>query len=298
LETLVHKLGRRLRTGPGAAVCPPLLRIDTRDPAAVWPDLVSAGGSAGAARVQVVIAPESTGVSAAALLALCNGAAVEVVPWLWADGAVAPPGRGYRVAKRALDIALSLPLLLLAAPLLAGVALLVRLESPGPAFYRQPRVGQHGRLFAMYKLRTMRSGADAQLHELVRPLPAHHPHQGARFVYKLPDDPRITRVGRFLRKTSLDELPQLLNILRGEMSLVGPRPELPEVLVHYAPGQLAWLALPPGLTGWWQVNGRSIHPRHLSTDYDLYYLRHASFAFDLRILARTLAAVLRGTGAF
>ena len=126
------------------------------------------------------------------------------------------------------------------------------------------------------------SGADAQLHELVQPLVGGPPRRGPQFVYKLPDDPRITRVGRLLRKTSLDELPQFLNVLRGEMSLVGPRPELPEVIVHYEPWQLARLALPPGLTGWWQVNGRSNHPMHLSTEYDLYYLRHASFAFDLR----------------
>jgi lipopolysaccharide/colanic/teichoic acid biosynthesis glycosyltransferase len=105
-------------------------------------------------------------------------------------------------------------------------------------------------------------------------------------------------VGRILRKTSLDELPQLLNVLRGEMSLVGPRPELPEVLVHYEPWQLARLALPPGVTGWWQVNGRSNHPMHLSTEYDLTYLCRASFTFDLIILARTIGAVLRGTGAF
>jgi lipopolysaccharide/colanic/teichoic acid biosynthesis glycosyltransferase len=189
-------------------------------------------------------------------------------------------------------------LLALAAPLLGVLAVIVRMESPGPAFYRQTRVGRHGRPFAMYKLRTMRSGADAQLHEQVQPLVGGPPRRGPQFVYKLPNDPRITRVGRILRKTSLDELPQFLNVLRGEMSLVGPRPELPEVIVHYETWQLARLALPPGITGWWQINGRSNHPMHLSTEYDLHYLRQASFAFDLVILARTVGAVVRGTGAF
>jgi lipopolysaccharide/colanic/teichoic acid biosynthesis glycosyltransferase len=281
-----------------SSVVGPTLHIDTTDPAAILP-AATLVASLGVARVRVVIGPPTVGVATPALLALCNGPVpVEVVPWLWAAGTHAPPGVGYRAAKRLLDLLVGGLLLVVAAPLLALLALLIRLESPGPAFYRQPRVGRHGRRFAMYKLRTMRSGADAQLHELVRPLAVGDPRPGPRFVYKLPDDPRITRVGRLLRKTSLDELPQLLNVLRGEMSLVGPRPELPEVLAHYPAAQLAWLALPPGLTGWWQVNGRSIHPRHLSTDYDLYYLRHASLAFDLRILARTLGAVLRGTGAF
>ena len=297
METPVHKLSRR-RNAVQNNPCGPVLQIDTTDPGAILPPAALVAGL-GVARVRVVIGPETMGVATPALLELCNGPLpVEVVPWLWDGGQQAPPGAGYRLVKRALDVVLGALLLLLAAPLLAGLALVIRLESPGPAFYRQPRVGRHGRIFAMYKLRTMRSGADAQLHELVRPLAGGDPRPGPRFIYKLPDDPRITRVGRLLRKTSLDELPQLLNVLRGEMSLVGPRPELPEVLAHYAPAHLAWLALPPGLTGWWQVNGRSIHPRHLSTDYDLYYLRHASLAFDLRILARTLGAVLRGTGAF
>jgi lipopolysaccharide/colanic/teichoic acid biosynthesis glycosyltransferase len=248
---------------------------------------------------QVRIPPETSAAQTPALLALCAGPlSVRVVPWLWAQGVVAPPDPLYRAAKRMLDVSVSALLLALVAPVLAVLAVIVRLESPGPAFYRQTRIGQHGRPFAMYKLRTMRAGADAQLHELVRPLAAGSPQRGPQFVYKLPNDPRITRVGRLLRKTSLDELPQFLNVLRGEMSLVGPRPELPEVIVHYETWQLARLALPPGLTGWWQVNGRSNHPMHLSTAYDLYYLQHASFAFDLAILARTVGAVMRGTGAF
>jgi lipopolysaccharide/colanic/teichoic acid biosynthesis glycosyltransferase len=297
LVTWVDKLGQRFALAQAPAASPPLC-LDTADLRVVIPAPAELAAEPGA-RMRVVIAPETAEGLTRPLLALCGGAVpVEVVPWLWANGEAAPPGPIYRRAKRALDVTLSLVLLILAAPLLAGLALIVRLESPGPAFYRQPRIGRHGRPFAMYKLRTMRSGADAQLHERVQPLVGGPPRRGPQFVYKLPDDPRITRVGRILRKTSLDELPQFLNVLRGEMSLVGPRPELPEVIVHYETWQLARLALPPGVTGWWQVNGRSNHPMHLSTEYDLTYLRRASFTFDLIILARTLGAVVRGTGAF
>ena len=248
---------------------------------------------------QIVIGPDAVLGSTPELLALCNTSeGVRIVPWLWTTGETAPPGAIYRVAKRLLDVVISLGLLVLAAPLLLVLAVIIRLESPGPALYGQPRIGQHGRRFRMYKLRTMRAGADSHLHELLRSSAPPPAAAGPAFVYKLPHDPRITRSGRWLRKSSLDELPQLLNVLRGEMSLVGPRPELPEVLVHYSPHTLAWLALPPGLTGWWQVNGRSNHPRHQSTDYDLHYLQHASLALDLAILARTVGVVVRGTGAF
>jgi lipopolysaccharide/colanic/teichoic acid biosynthesis glycosyltransferase len=296
LVTWVDRLGKHLAPAPVPAL-PPLC-LDTADQHLVIPDPAALATQPGA-RVRVLIAPDPAEGLTRPLLALCAGPVpVEVVPWLWAGEEAAPPGPAYRPAKRALDVILSAVLLALAAPLLGVLAVIVRMESPGPAFYRQTRVGRHGRPFAMYKLRTMRSGADAQLHEQVQPLVGGPPRRGPQFVYKLPNDPRITRVGRILRKTSLDELPQFLNVLRGEMSLVGPRPELPEVIVHYETWQLARLALPPGITGWWQINGRSNHPMHLSTEYDLHYLRQASFAFDLVILARTVGAVVRGTGAF
>jgi lipopolysaccharide/colanic/teichoic acid biosynthesis glycosyltransferase len=295
--TWVDKLGQRLAVAQ-ASPAPAPLCLDTADPALVLPDPAWVAAQPGLC-VRVLLAPDAPEGLTRPLLALCAGPGpVEVVPWQWAQGTARPPGPLYRRAKRVLDLILSAVLLVLSAPLLAVLALIVRLESPGPAFYRQPRIGQHGRPFAMYKLRTMHSGADAQLHERVQPLAGGSPRRGPQFVYKLPNDPRITRVGRILRKTSLDELPQFLNVLRGEMSLVGPRPELPEVIVHYEPWQLARLALPPGVTGWWQVNGRSNHPMHLSTEYDLTYLARASFTFDLIILARTIGAVLRGTGAF
>jgi lipopolysaccharide/colanic/teichoic acid biosynthesis glycosyltransferase len=296
LVTWVDRLGKRLAQAQAPAPAP--LCLDTADPQLVIPDPARLATQPGA-RVRVLIGPDPAEGLTRPLLALCAGPVpVEVVPWLWAGEEAAPPSPAYHRAKRALDVVLSATLLVLAAPLLGLLAVIVRLESPGPAFYRQPRIGRHGRPFAMYKLRTMRSGADAQLHERVQPLVDGPPRRGPQFVYKLPDDPRITRVGRILRKTSLDELPQFLNVLRGEMSLVGPRPELPEVIIHYETWQLARLALPPGVTGWWQVNGRSNHPMHLNTEYDLHYLRAASFTFDLVILARTIGAVLRGTGAF
>jgi lipopolysaccharide/colanic/teichoic acid biosynthesis glycosyltransferase len=114
----------------------------------------------------------------------------------------------------------------------------------------------------------------------------------------VPDDPRVTRLGRFIRRYSLDELPQLFNVLKGEMSMVGPRPELPRIVQQYEPWQYKRLAVPPGITGWWQVSGRSELPMHLNTQYDLYYISNYSFFLDLAILARTVRTVLGGRGAY
>ena len=191
--------------------------------------------------------------------------------------------RAYRVSKRVVDVVVAALGLLLVSPLFLLVALAIRLDSPGPAFFVQPRVGQRGRLFAMLKFRTMVHGAA---------LPRVGPH-------KRPDDQRVTRVGRLLRRTSLDELPQLVNVLLGQMSLVGPRPELPAiVLAHYAPWQYRRLLVPQGITGWWQVTGRSAKLLHEHTEDDLYYVAHAGLGLDLRILARTVRAVVRRDGAF
>ena len=173
------------------------------------------------------------------------------------------------------------------------LALLVRLSSPGPVLYRSERVGEGGRLFAMLKFRTMVQGADRREEDLIQQT------EGGQLVFnKRPDDPRVTRVGRLLRRYSLDELPQLCNVLAGDMSLVGPRPELPALVERYQPWQMKRFAVPQGLTGWWQISGRSNKAKHLHAEDDLYYIRNYSILLDVQIILRTPFAVLRGEGAF
>lgn len=196
-----------------------------------------------------------------------------------------------RVVKRLFDLTFTIPILLLIAPLLPLIALAIRLDSPGPALFRQTRVGENGKLFTIYKFRSMRAG------EPDSPAGAAE-GEAAAVAHKRRDDPRITRVGRFLRRTSLDELPQFFNVLKADMSLVGPRPELPSLVAHYETWQRQRFAVPPGITGWWQINGRSDRPMHLHTEDDLYYIRNYSPWLDLRILWRTVGVVLRGRGAF
>jgi exopolysaccharide biosynthesis polyprenyl glycosylphosphotransferase len=197
-----------------------------------------------------------------------------------------------RLVKRAFDLTITLfaflPILLLT----ALIAVLIRLEGPGAIIFRQKRVGENGRLFELYKFRTMVPGA-----EKLRAAVEHRDENGS-LIHKTPEDPRITRVGRFLRSTSLDELPQFFNILKGDMSLVGPRPELPYLVDEYKPWQRKRFAVPPGLTGWWQVNGRSDKPMHLNTEDDLYYVQHYSLWLDVWILFRTVWVVVNRKGAF
>ncbi len=171
---------------------------------------------------------------------------------------------------------------MLSAPLLALAVLAIRLESRGPAIYRQRRAGLHGAPFDVYKLRTMVDGAESI---------------GAGLAVDA-EDPRITRVGAVLRRASLDELPNLVNVLRGEMSLIGPRPTLPVQVEQYTERQRGRLAIKPGLTGWAQVNGRASLPWSERIELDLYYIEHRSLALDLKILARTLAMVLGGSGLY
>lgn len=197
-----------------------------------------------------------------------------------------------RMVKRTFDLTVTLLLLPLALPLMGMIALLIRLDSPGPVFYRARRVGENGRMFWMIKFRTMIQEADKLQDQVTWKDDEGH------ILHKRPDDPRVTRVGRFLRRTSLDELPQLFNVLRGEMSLVGPRPEMPELVERYDLWQRRRFTVPQGITGWWQVNGRSDKPMHLHTDEDLYYVQNYSLWLDLQILARTVWAVLRGKGAY
>lgn len=197
-----------------------------------------------------------------------------------------------RMMKRAFDLMLTLAAMPFVLPVIGAAALAIKLDDGGPLFYRPKRVGENGRYFEMIKFRTMVVNAD-QLRHLVEKT-----DEQGRMVFKHAADPRITRVGRFLRRTSLDELPQLFNILKGEMSLVGPRPEQPHLVEKYEPWQRKRFAVPQGLTGWWQVNGRSDKPMHLHTDEDLYYVQHYSIWLDLRILLKTVWVVLRGKGAY
>jgi exopolysaccharide biosynthesis polyprenyl glycosylphosphotransferase len=198
-----------------------------------------------------------------------------------------------RALKRAFDLALSLLGLILLSPLLALIALAIALDSRGPILYLSRRVGEGERPFWMFKFRTMIPGADRAQEALIS-----QGEDGRLGFAKRPDDARITRAGRWLRRYSLDELPQLVNVLRGEMSLVGPRPELPDLAARYAPWQRRRFSVPQGITGWWQISGRSAKAKHLHVEDDLYYIRHYSLALDLWILWRTIGAVLRRQGAY
>ena len=197
-----------------------------------------------------------------------------------------------RMVKRAFDLVVGIPLFILVMPFMGLIALAIKLDTPGPAIFIQRRVGENGRLFWMYKFRSMVKDADQRLAEVIR-----HDENG-NIIHKTPNDPRITRVGRFLRRISFDELPNLFNVIRGEMSLVGPRPELPVLVEKYEPWQRKRFAVPQGMTGWWQVNGRSDKPMHLHTEDDIYYVQHYSILLDIKILLKTVWVTLRGKGAY
>jgi exopolysaccharide biosynthesis polyprenyl glycosylphosphotransferase len=197
-----------------------------------------------------------------------------------------------RLVKRFFDICFSIVFLIFAAPLMGLIALFIRLDSSGPVFFRQKRIGENGRLFEMYKFRTMVENAEALRHTVEKL------DEKGNLIHKHRDDPRITRVGRVLRRYSLDELPQFINVLRGEMSVVGPRPELPYLVKKYNSWQYIRFTVPQGVTGWWQVNGRSSNPMHLNTEKDIYYIKNYSFWLDLKIILRTPLVLLRQEGAF
>jgi len=197
-----------------------------------------------------------------------------------------------RIVKRAFDVAVSSVLLIVFAVPMAIIALAIKLGSPGPIIFRQQRVGENGRLFWMLKFRSMIDEADQQLAELIEQQP------DEQVLFKRPDDPRVTRVGRWLRRFSLDELPQLFNVLKSDISLVGPRPELPWLVDRYADWQRKRFAVPQGMTGWWQVNGRSEKPTLAKTRDDLYYIQNYSLLLDMTILWKTIGAVLKRKGAF
>jgi exopolysaccharide biosynthesis polyprenyl glycosylphosphotransferase len=198
-----------------------------------------------------------------------------------------------RVVKKTVDRVLAVLAAALAMPFLAMIALAVRLDSPGPVLFRQVRVGARGEEFEMLKFRTMCVDAEARLADLASSYDA-----GNTVLVKMRRDPRVTRVGRILRRYSLDELPQLLNVLRGDMSLVGPRPPLPQEVEKYEPDAVRRLRVQPGLTGLWQVSGRSELSWDESLRLDLWYVDNWSLMLDIQIIFRTAKAVLRGTGAY
>jgi exopolysaccharide biosynthesis polyprenyl glycosylphosphotransferase len=197
-----------------------------------------------------------------------------------------------RMLKRVFDISIGGIGLLLASPILALVALAIVLEDGHPVFFRQKRAGENGRVFEMLKFRTMIRDAEKMRSEV------EYVDADGNLIHKSKNDPRVTRIGRFLRRFSLDELPQLFNILAGTMSLVGPRPEMPYLVEKYQPWQRKRFAVPPGLTGWWQVNGRSDRPMHLHSEDDLYYIQNFSIWLDIQILVRTIWVVLIGKGSY
>jgi exopolysaccharide biosynthesis polyprenyl glycosylphosphotransferase len=194
------------------------------------------------------------------------------------------------VIKRGLDVAIALAGLILTAPVMLAIAIAIRLTSPGPIIFSHERVGEGGRLFRMHKFRTMVQNAEQILLEEAR--------TNEEALIKRANDPRVTPLGSWLRRFSLDELPQLWNVLTGDMSIVGPRPELPYLVERYEPWQRKRLLVPQGITGWWQINGRSEKPMLLHTEDDLYYVRNYSLLLDIEIMWKTIWVVLRGKGAY
>jgi len=199
---------------------------------------------------------------------------------------------GYRFLKRIFDVMASLGGLALLLPLFPFIVLLIKLETSGPVFFKQERVGFRGQLFGCYKFRSMAVDAEAQKEKLA------HMNEATGAAFKIKDDPRITGVGSFLRRSSLDEFPQLFNILMGDMSVIGPRPQIPSEVADYTPEQAQRLLVRPGLTCLWQVSGRSHLDFSEWMELDREYVQKRSLLFDLKILARTLPAVIERKGAY
>lgn len=221
---------------------------------------------------------------------------VSQVRYRGADAALLRAASGnktYLVLKRLMDIVGASVGLLLFSPLFAVVALLIKLTDPkGPVFFKQVRVGLEGRQFYMYKFRSMVSNAE----ELLADLLEKNEIEGAMF--KMKDDPRITKVGRFIRKTSIDELPQLWNVLKGDMSLVGPRPPLPRELAQYTSQDKLRLLVVPGCTGYWQVSGRNGLTFKQMVDMDLYYIEHRGLWMDIKLILKTFVVMLLAKDAY
>ncbi len=214
----------------------------------------------------------------------------------------AHPINAYKL-KRVLDIVAALIGLLIAMPFAAVIAILIRISSPGPVLFRQPRVGKDGEIFTFYKFRSMRMGNDDSEHRKYIKLFIEgneeelSKFQNGKKLYKLTGDERVTFVGKFLRRTSLDEIPQLYNVLRGEMSMVGPRPHLAYEVELYRDWHRRRLCGLPGITGWWQVHGRSRVPFDKAVEMDIWYLEHQSLILDICIMLRTVTKAIVGRGA-
>src|SRR5581483_6778897 len=210
------------------------------------------------------------------------------------------PGRFARLLGRVFDLVLAAALIILLAPLFLAIAIAVRLDSRGPALFRQRRVGRNARQFEMFKFRTMYHDADPSLHErFVRNMITNRLRgDGDTHVFKLHPDPRITKVGRILRRTSLDELPQLFNILRGEMTFVGFRPPIPYEVASYPEWYFRRFDSKPGLTGLWQVSGRNECSYEEMVCLDIEYVNRRSWLLDLTLLLRTIGVVISGRGAY
>ncbi|MDQ0226807.1 sugar transferase [Metabacillus niabensis] len=199
----------------------------------------------------------------------------------------------YLISKRILDIFGAIIGLVVLSILLVLVAVLIKIEDPkGPIFFSQKRVGKNGKEFKMYKFRSMVTDAEEKLVELLE----YNEIDGAMF--KMKDDPRVTRVGKFIRKTSIDELPQLFNVLKGDMSLVGPRPPLPREVAEYSNYHMQRLLVTPGCTGVWQASARNSVGFEEMVELDLYYIRNRSFWFDLRIIFKTITVLFGSKNAF
>ena len=206
------------------------------------------------------------------------------------------------MTKRALDVLLSGLAMLVLSPALAVMALLVRRSSPGPIFFVQERIGKNGIPFKFYKFRTMVHNSDDAIHRQFAAMfingGSDTEKKDSGKVFKMTNDPRVTAIGRWLRKTSLDELPQLWNILKGEMTIVGPRPPIAYELDHYLPWHHERLRVTPGLTGLWQVSGRSNVPFEEMVRLDIHYINSWTILEDVRIILKTIPVVLRGSGGY
>jgi len=201
--------------------------------------------------------------------------------------------KGAYLVKRVFDIVISAILLVFLMPVFLAVALAIRLEDPGPILFKQKRVGRWGTLFTMWKFRSMYTDAEERKKELT----ARNEMEGG-VIFKMKDDPRVTKVGRIIRKTSIDELPQLWNVLKGDMSLVGPRPPVPQEVDEYSLSDRRRLEVIPGITCIWQVSGRSDIPFDQQVELDVQYIQSQSFWTDIKILLKTVPALLFGIGAY